>query len=103
MLKTYQRRWGVEEFHKSAKQAAQPDRCCSWAKTNASLRKSPASVRESQITHILCVMYGYIKLEWMRIGSGLNHFAIRSRLYLAALKRSSKELEKMRKSINYTS
>jgi hypothetical protein len=89
MLKTYQRRWGVEEFHKSAKQ-------------NASLGKSSASVRGSQITHILCVMYGYIKLEWMRIGSGLNHFAIRSRLYLAALRGSSRELEKMRKSINYT-
>lgn len=101
-LRIYQRRWGVEEFYKSAKQAAQPDRCCSWAKTNASLGKSPASVGGSQIKHILCVMYAYIKLEWMRIGSGLNHFAIRSRLYLAALRGSSKELKKIRKSINYT-
>ena len=88
MLKIYQKRWGVEEFYRSAK-------------TNASLGKSSASVPGSQIKHILCSMYAYIKLEWMKMGSGMNHYAMRSRMYLGALRGSMRELKKMRKSINY--
>ena len=88
MLKIYQKRWGVEEFYRSAKQ-------------NASLGKSPASVPGSQINHILCAMYGYIKLEWMKMGSGINHYAMRSRMYLEALRGSIRELKKLKESINY--
>jgi len=86
MLKVYQRRWPIEEFHKSLKQ-------------NASLAKCPASRPELQIKHVLCCLYGYVKLEWMKITHGRNHFELRSRMYLAALRASSAELQVMRTQI----
>ena len=78
----YQERWPIEEYHKSLKQ-------------NASLAKCPASRRSSQIKHILCSLYGYIKLEWMKLTSKKNHFALRSSMYLAALRASQSKLQQL--------
>lgn len=86
-LKVYQKRWPIEEFHKSLKQ-------------NASLAKCSASRPEIQVKHVLCSLYGYVKLEWMKIARGGNHFALRSGMYLAALRASLAELQVIRAQIS---
>jgi hypothetical protein len=79
-LMVYQERWPIEVFHKSLKQ-------------NLSFSKCPASRPSSQVKHILCSLYGYIKLEWLKISHKKNHFALRSQIYLAALRSAYRELQ----------
>jgi hypothetical protein len=69
----YSKRWNVEQYHKSLKQ-------------NASLQKSPTHTVRTQINHLFASLCGYIKLELLKITNHLNHFALKSSLYLRALK-----------------
>src|SRR5512145_951036 len=69
----YQKRWNVEPYHKSLKQ-------------NASLEKSPTQTVVTQTNHFFAALCGYIKLEWLKSSSKLNHFAIKAKLYLSAVK-----------------
>ena len=71
----YQRRWSVEEFHASLK-------------GNTSLAAAPTKVRQTQLNHVFASIYAFVKLEVMRVGVKLNHFALRSKLYLKALQAS---------------
>lgn len=68
----YQKRWNVEEYHKSLKQ-------------NASLERSPTHTVCTQTNHLFASLCGYVKLELLRISSHLNHFALKSTIYLRAL------------------
>jgi hypothetical protein len=68
----YRKRWHVELYHKSLKQ-------------NASLEKSPTQTVISQSNHFFAALCAYIKLEWLKSSSRLNHFAIKAKLYLAAV------------------
>ena len=68
----YQKRWNVEEYHKSLKQ-------------NASLERSPTHTVCTQTNHLFASLCGYIKLELLKISNHLNHFALKSNLYLRAL------------------
>jgi hypothetical protein len=69
----YRKRWHVEPYHKSLKQ-------------NASLEKSPTQTVVSQTNHFFAALCAYIKLEWLKTTTKLNHFAIKAKLYLAALR-----------------
>jgi len=75
----YQKRWNVETFHKSLKQ-------------NAMLAKSPTKTVRSQSNHIFAAMIAFIKLEQMKLKHNTNHFALKSKLYLKALKVAFSEL-----------
>ena len=68
----YRKRWNVEPYHKSLKQ-------------NASLEKSPTQTVRTQTNHFFAAMCGYIKLELLKESTRLNHFALKSKLYLRAL------------------
>src|SRR3954453_19203949 len=68
----YRKRWNVEPYHKSLKQ-------------NASLEKSPTRTVRTQTNHLFAALCGYIKLEWLRKATHLNHFALKNKLYVAAL------------------
>lgn len=68
----YQKRWKVEEYHKSLK-------------SNASFAKSPARRVGSQLNHLFCSVVAFVKMELCRLGSGLNHFAQKAQLYHAAM------------------
>ncbi len=68
----YRKRWNVEPFHKSLKQ-------------NASLEKSPTQTVRTQTNHLFAAFCGYIKLELLKVSTRLNHFALKSQLYLRAL------------------
>lgn len=76
----YHRRWKVEEFHKSLKQ-------------NVALEKSPTKTETTQRNHIFASMLAFIKLEMLKITSHLNHFALKSHLYLTAMTTCFKELQ----------
>ncbi len=69
----YRTRWNVEPYHKSLKQ-------------NASLEKSPTQTVTTQTNHVFGALCGYIKLELLKGTTKLNHFALKSKLYLRALR-----------------
>ncbi len=75
----YKKRWSVEEYHKSLKQ-------------NAAIGKSPTRTVRTQSNHIFASIMAYIKLEQLKFSSQLNHFAMKSKIYLAANKAAFKEL-----------
>jgi hypothetical protein len=72
MTTLYQRRWNVELYHKSLKQ-------------NASLEKSPTQTVTSQTNHFFADLCAFIKLELLKGTTQLNHFALKTKLYLNAL------------------
>jgi hypothetical protein len=75
----YKKRWSVEEYHKSLKQ-------------NASIAKSPTRTVRTQSNHIFASIMAYVKLEKLKFSSQMNHFAMKSKIYLAASKAAFKEL-----------
>lgn len=78
----YQKRWRIEEFHKSIKQ-------------NAGLAKSPTKIVRTQSNHVFAAIVAYIKLEKLKIASAMNHFALKYRLMVKAQQAAFKELQIM--------
>jgi hypothetical protein len=83
MTSLYQKRFGVEGYHKSLKQ-------------NASLEKSPTRTETTQQNHFFASLCAYVKLERLKLKQGINHFALKSKIYLAALKAAYRELGKLK-------
>lgn len=79
----YQKRWNVEVFHKSLKQ-------------NAGLGKSPTKYEVTQSNHIFASMIAFCKLELLKLKENANHFALKSRLYLKAIKAAFDELQTLK-------
>ncbi len=79
----YQRRWKVEEYHKSLK-------------SNASLAKSPTKTIRTQSNHCFASIYAFVKLERMKLATKMNHFALRSCMYLKAVQAAFQELQSLR-------
>ena len=79
----YRKRWKVEEYHKSLKQ-------------NVSLSKSPTRTIDSQANHFFASLWGYVKLEVLKLNSKLNHFALKSKLYIRALQQSYLEWQSLK-------
>jgi hypothetical protein len=80
--KLYQKRWSIEVYHKSLKQ-------------NASLEKSPTRTPTTQRNHFFASLCAYIKLEALKIKTGVGHFTIKSKIYLSAVKAAYAELVKL--------
>jgi hypothetical protein len=78
----YHKRWNIEEFHKSIK-------------SNAALAHSPTRVPRTQTNHVFASIYAFVKLERLHLDHQLNHFALKSRLYLHALQASLRELRRL--------
>ncbi len=76
--KIYEKRWKVEEFHKS------------------SLSKSPTKTVKTQSNHIFMAIYTVFKLEVLRIKHNLNHFALRAKLLVKANQTAYMELLKLK-------
>jgi hypothetical protein len=55
-------------------------------KQNASLEKSPTQTVTTQTNHLFGALCGYIKLELLKGTTKLNHFALKSKLYMRALR-----------------
>ncbi len=76
----YQKRWKVEEYHKSLK-------------SNACFSKSPTKLPGTQSNHFFASIVAFVKLEAYRTTTRLNHFALKAKLYQAALSRAFLQLQ----------
>jgi hypothetical protein len=81
----YQKRWKVEVFHKSIK-------------SNTSMAKSPARTVRTQSNHIFMSLYATARLEILSIQQGLNKFALKSKLYINAIRHAFDELQNLKSS-----
>ena len=79
----YQKRWQVEVFHKSLK-------------SNAAFAKSPARTPKTQANHLFASIVAVFKMEKLKISTKLNHFALKSKLYLKAIRTAFDELQTMK-------
>lgn len=79
----YQKRWQVEVFHKSLK-------------SNAAFAKSPARTPTTQANHLFASIVAVFKMEKLKISTKLNHFALKSKLYLSAIRTAFDELQALR-------
>jgi hypothetical protein len=79
---TYHTRWGVECYHKSLKQ-------------NVSLAKSPTQTVTTQTNHFFAALCGFVKLERLKLKTHLNHFTLKSKLYLNALRSAFSTLRQL--------
>jgi hypothetical protein len=75
----YQKRWKVEESHKSVKQ-------------NLGIGQSPTKMERSQKNHLFASMFSLVKLERLKIAHQMNHFALKHKICLAALKAAWQEI-----------
>jgi len=80
----YQKRWKVEVFHKALK-------------SNAALSKSPARRLNSQANHVFASIVAVFKTECLKIKTQLNPFALRSKLYLKAIRAAFDEVQVIKK------
>jgi hypothetical protein len=83
LAEIYNKRWRVEEFHKSIKQ-------------NLNIEKSPTKTIKTQVNHIFLSFLSFIKLEKIRIKSKTNMFFLKRKLHLEALKFSFQEFHKLK-------
>lgn len=79
----YEKRWKVEEFHKSLKH-------------NSALAKSPTKTIRTQSNHIFMAVLSFFKLEKLKIKHHLNHFALRMKLLIKANQVSFMELQRLK-------
>lgn len=77
------KRWKVEEYHKSLK-------------SNTGAAKSPAKTEATQSRHLLCCLHAFVKLERLKMGEALNHFALKAKIYQAGLKQALRALRARR-------
>ena len=82
----YQKRWKVEEYHKSIKQ-------------NASLEKSPTRTETTQTNHLFAALWAFVKLERLKQATTKNHFALKTKLYCQALHSAFEELQRLQRDI----
>ena len=82
----YKKRWSVEEYHKSIKQ-------------NASIGSSPARSVKAQSNHLFASIFAFVKLEKIKLSKNLNHFAIKAKLYMAAVKIAFSELKELKENL----
>ena len=71
------KRWKVETFHKTLKSNA----------------KSPTKTVRTQSNHCFMSIYSACRLKFLSVRHGMNHFALRTRIYLKAIRYAFEELQ----------
>jgi len=79
----YEKRWKVEEYHKSLKH-------------NVDLAKSPTKTVRTQSNHIFLSVLAFFKLECLKIKHKMNHFALRAKLLVKANQIAYLELQRIK-------
>jgi hypothetical protein len=82
-MKLFQKRCDIVVYHKSLKQ-------------NAALEKSPTRTETTQRNHLFANLCAYVKRESLKIKTKQSHFALKSNLYLLAVKSAYAELAKLK-------
>jgi len=89
MLNLYSKRWNIEPQYKSLK-------------SNLGMTKSPTQATRTQQNHVFACFFAYFKLEKLRLKTNLNHFALKSKLYLKAVQASMNELQLFKEQYAFT-
>ena len=76
----YRKRWKVETYHKTLK-------------GNAALAKPPGKTVRTQSNHCFMAICSACRLEWTSMTHQMNHFALRTRIYLKAIRHAFDELQ----------
>jgi hypothetical protein len=82
-----------------AKQSFQEVYCGSFDRKllqNVSLCKSTTKTVAIQANHFFAALWGYVKLEIIKLNSKLNHLALKSKLYIKALQQSHLEWQSLK-------
>lgn len=74
----YQKRWKVEEYHKSLKQ-------------NLLLEKSPTKKMRTQTNHLFLTLFAFIRWQKIFLKTFKSHFTLKAELYHLAAKESYKK------------
>lgn len=82
IITIYQKRWKVEEYHRSLKQ-------------NASLAKSPTRTETTQTNHFVASLWSFVKIELLKMRTNKNHYQLKSQLYFSALQQAFQELRSL--------
>lgn len=83
MISLYPERWRIEPSHKSLK-------------NNASIRASPTKIPRTQSNHVFASFCALVQFEWLKVHTKLNHFALKHKLYSAAIRQALQELHHMK-------
>ena len=78
----YKKRWSIEVFHKTIK-------------SNTALAKSPTKVPLTQGNHVFMSIYSAFKLECLSLKYKMNHFALKAKLYMRAIRQAFDELKRL--------
>ena len=78
----YQKRWKVEEFFRSIK-------------NNVTFAKAPTKTIKAQQAYFTASMIAFIKLERLKLRNSKNHYAMKSEIWLTAIKAVWKQLDKL--------
>ena len=79
----WKQRWKVEEYHKSLKD-------------NVNLSKSPTKTVKTQANHILLSIIAFFKLETLKIKHHLNHFTLKTKLWIKVNMTAFQELQRLK-------
>jgi hypothetical protein len=82
IITIYQKRWKVEEYHRSLKQ-------------NASLAKSPTRTETTQTNHVVAALWSFVKIELLKVLTNQNHYQLKAQLYFSALRQAFDELQNL--------
>ena len=78
----YQKRWKVEEYHKSIK-------------SNTAFPKSPTKTVVTQQSHFIASILAYVKMERLKVRRSSNHFALKAAISISATKAAWIALQKL--------
>ena len=82
LITIFQKRWKVEEYHRSLKQIA-------------SLSKSPTRTETTQQNHFVAALWSFVKIELLKVQTNKNHYELKTQLYLSALKQAFTQLQQL--------
>ena len=92
-------RWKVEVFHKTLKShtglAKSPTKAEAFASELLCSDGAYAPLR-TQTNHIFMSIYAAFQLECLKLKHKMNHFALRSRIYIRALQHAMFELQSLK-------
>jgi len=87
IIMIYQKRWKVEEYHRSLKQ-------------NASLAKSPTRTETTQTNHLGAALWSFVKIELLKVQTNKNHYQLKAQLYLSVLQQAFMELRNLQATLS---
>jgi hypothetical protein len=87
IVTSYQKRWKVEEYHRSLKH-------------NASLAKSPTRTETTQTNHFVAALWSFVKIELLKVQTNKNHYQLKAQLYMSALQHAFQELHSLQSKLS---